>query len=28
VDGIHPSLQGHQVIAAEVARVLRERAGL
>jgi lysophospholipase L1-like esterase len=27
-DGIHPSARGHQVMAAEVARVLRERGGL
>ncbi len=27
-DGIHPSLQGHQVMAAEVVRVLREQGGL
>ncbi len=28
VDGIHPSAQGHRVMAAEVVRVLRERGGL
>ncbi|RJS18772.1 SGNH/GDSL hydrolase family protein [Corallococcus sp. H22C18031201] len=28
VDGIHPSEQGHQVMAAEVVRVLRAKGGL
>jgi lysophospholipase L1-like esterase len=28
VDGIHPSAQGHRVMAAEVVRVLRARGGL
>ncbi|WP_224360539.1 SGNH/GDSL hydrolase family protein [Hyalangium versicolor] len=28
VDGIHPSIQGHQVMAKEVARVLRAQGGL
>ncbi|MFL5345858.1 MAG: SGNH/GDSL hydrolase family protein [Hyalangium sp.] len=28
VDGIHPSTQGHRVMAAEVARVLRQKYGL
>jgi lysophospholipase L1-like esterase len=27
VDGIHPSAQGHRVMAAEVVRVLRARGG-
>jgi lysophospholipase L1-like esterase len=28
VDGIHPSAEGHRVMAREVVRVLREKAGL
>lgn len=28
VDGIHPSIQGHRVIAIEVARVIRQKYGL
>lgn len=28
VDGIHPSAEGHRVMAAEVVRVLREQGGL
>ncbi|GMU02051.1 SGNH/GDSL hydrolase family protein [Corallococcus caeni] len=28
VDGIHPSAEGHRVMAAEVARVLKEKGGL
>ena len=27
-DGIHPSAEGHKVMAAEMVRTLRERGGL